>query len=326
MRFSRKSNRLIGQGMFQVKAEAEEIERKLGKKLIHFEIGDVQFNPPKKIKKALIRAIKNNKTHYTDPKGLYELREKIALDFGCSVENVLISPANFSIFIALSLLCNEGDTISIPIPGFPTYFAVAKYLGLKIRKNAKKVRIINYPNNPTGEIKSAGLYKGWTIFDTTYEDLIYDSVKYFYKFNPNKTIFIHSFSKSHAIPALRLGYIIGPKDFIDKAGLFIETTMSCFPEFIQIAGLSIDSSYKFYELKKRRDIMYYELVKKGFKVKRPTGGIYFWVHVGDGDSFYKEALKKGVVVCPGSVFGKKEYIRICFAVDIKDIKQGVRLL
>ena len=44
MKFSERANRLTGQGMFQIKAKAEELERE-GKDLIHFEIGDSYFNP-----------------------------------------------------------------------------------------------------------------------------------------------------------------------------------------------------------------------------------------------------------------------------------------
>jgi len=73
MKLSKRSDRLIGQGMFQIKAQAEELERQ-GKELIHFEIGDSCFNAPKKVKEACINAIKQNKTHYTGSKGLYELR------------------------------------------------------------------------------------------------------------------------------------------------------------------------------------------------------------------------------------------------------------
>ena len=57
MKFSNRAKRLTGQGMFQIKARAEELERQ-GKDLIHFELGDPYFNTPKKIKNACIKAIR----------------------------------------------------------------------------------------------------------------------------------------------------------------------------------------------------------------------------------------------------------------------------
>jgi len=121
--------------------------------------------------------------------------------------------------------------------------------------------------------------------------------------------------------------MIAPKEIIDKVGLLIETTYSCLPEFIQWAGLEAlkIEKYKMKELRKRRDLMY-NILKKHYKLKKPQGGIYCWCKCDDGEKEFQKLLKKGIVVCPGSVFGKKEFIRFCFARPIKEIKKlGERL-
>jgi aspartate aminotransferase len=332
MKLSKNSNKLIGQAMFGIKVKAEALERE-GKDLIHFEIGDNYFDAPKQVKKACIKAIKQNKTHYTDPKGLYQLRETIAEKYDVEIENVVIVPANFGIFAALSVLCNKGDKINYPNPGFPTYKAVANYLGLK--KGKGKVTISCYPNNPDG--KPHIHFEGFTIHDLPYLNMFYDPEnlewsEYLFevpspKLNFKENLFIFSFSKSHAMSGFRLGYILADKEIIDKIGLLIETTYSCLPEFIQIAGLEAlkVKRYKLKELKERRDLMV-KLINENplLKCETPKGGIYCWAKtIGN---YFEHALERGVVVCPGEVFGKKGYVRFCFARSIEEIKEGFRRL
>jgi len=321
IKLSKRSNRLIGQGMFQIKAKAKDPG------LLHFEIGDSCFNAPKKVKQACIKAIKQNHTHYTDPLGLPELRKDIALKHQTQPENVAVVPANFGIFAILSVLCNKGDRINYPIPGFPTYKAVSNYLGLKYSKSAK-VKIINFPNNPTG--KTFCDEEGEIlIIDKAYENLNYNSSSR--SFTYGTKIEIHSFSKTHAMSGFRLGYIIAPKEIIEKIGLLIETTYSCLPEFIQYAGieaLKIDE-YKIKELREKRDLMY-DILKEHYEVEKPEGGIYIWCRLKkstvSGNEEFERLLKKGIVVCPGEVFGDKNYVRFCFAKPIEDIEKLGELL
>ena len=51
------ANRLEGQKMFQILAKAQELESQ-GKKIIHFEIGDPDFDTPANIVDAACRALK----------------------------------------------------------------------------------------------------------------------------------------------------------------------------------------------------------------------------------------------------------------------------
>ena len=306
--------------MFAIKQIAEDQERLMGLKFKHFEIGDSTFDAPISVKKACIKAIKENKTHYVDSKGLYELRKKISDKECVDIEKVLICPANFAIFASLSVLCNKGDTVTIPNPYFPTYKAVAKYLGLKIGKKGK-VTIMNSPNNPTGQYSKHIKAEDWLIEDNVYHELAYDSgIVLSSSCDLGRRIKICSFSKSHAMSGFRLGYMIAPSEVIDKVALLVETTVSCFPEFIQWAGLAaLDSETHMRKLMESRDLMY-EKLKNHYDVKKPQGGIYFWVPVKDDLKEFNKLLEKGIVVCPGRIFGRKNYIRFCFAKSPEEIK------
>tara|TARA_X000000950_G_scaffold171985_1_gene209522 strand:+ start:23435 stop:24610 length:1176 start_codon:yes stop_codon:yes gene_type:complete len=221
MKLSRASDNLIGQKMFQILAKAQELEKK-GKKIIHFEIGDPDFNTPLNIKNAAINSIKNNHTHYTNSMGILELRKaacKVTLKsrgFKPSIEQVLVTPgANFQIFLAISCIINPGDEVIIPDPSFVSYASIVNFLGGKIvniklkeenefRLNpddvAKKITtktkvvIINSPHNPTGSVMNKkeieSIYKLvaknrlYLISDEIYSRMIFNDSKTFF-FSPS---------------------------------------------------------------------------------------------------------------------------------------------
>jgi len=173
------SSRLIGQKMFQILAKAQELE-KLGKSILHFEIGDPDFATNDQIILAAIESLKIGRTHYENSKGALELRLKAAevtersRGFKPDISQLLVTPgANIQIFLALSCIANAGDEIIVPDPGFVSYEAIISYLGLSsvkvpimeknnfsmmasdvaplITKKTKAI-IINSPGNPTGGI------------------------------------------------------------------------------------------------------------------------------------------------------------------------------
>ena len=62
--------------MFKLLDKIKKLESD-GKDIIHFEIGDPDFDTPKNISDATIDALKNGNTHYVSSFGLVEFRQKI---------------------------------------------------------------------------------------------------------------------------------------------------------------------------------------------------------------------------------------------------------
>ena len=97
-----------------------------GERVIHLEIGEPDFPPPPAAVAACVSALQGGETHYTDSRGLAELREAIALDharrFGTAIdpERVIVtngtSPAMLLVF---SLLLEPGDEIILGRPTIP---------------------------------------------------------------------------------------------------------------------------------------------------------------------------------------------------------------
>jgi len=180
--------------------------------VVHFEIGEPDFDTPRNIKEAAKRALDEGYTHYTPSQGIPELREAIAeheRDYkGIPVDpsRVVVSPgAKVMIMFALQVLVDEGDEVIYPDPGYTAYkglimLAGGKPVPLELRAeegfevNAERLEslvtsntkliILNSPGNPTGnisrkheldEIARIALERGlYVISDEVYSRIIYD--------------------------------------------------------------------------------------------------------------------------------------------------------
>nr|AIF20421.1 class I/II aminotransferase (aspB) [uncultured marine thaumarchaeote KM3_89_G03] len=166
-----------------LKAKALEEE---GKKIIHLEVGEPDFKPPKEVKTALEEVYDKGYGKYGPAKGITELRTALAeseeanIEFldddkiRCTEENIMICPgARFAVYLAITTLLNPGDEIIVIEPAWPAYKDCALNAGIKVRtikttletkwepsveqinnainENTKMI-ILNYPNNPTGKV------------------------------------------------------------------------------------------------------------------------------------------------------------------------------
>ena len=178
-KLSELSKRIDGQPMFKLLDKVKKLEHE-GRDIIHFEIGDPDFETPENIVDAGIDAIKNGFTHYTSSFGLKEFRQKIcetterSRGFKPNLNQVLVTPgANIAIFYAISCIVDPGEEVIVPDPGFPTYYSIIKMCNVvpvrvpllesnKFRMNPKDIEnsitektrmiVINSPQNPTGSV------------------------------------------------------------------------------------------------------------------------------------------------------------------------------
>ena len=214
-KYSKISENLTGQKMFQVLAQAKDLEKK-GKNVIHFEIGDPDFNTPQSIKDAACDAIQNNHTHYTISQGLEEFRNQAAINtnlsrgFLPSINQILVTPgANIQIYLAMLAIADPGDEIIITDPCFVSYNSIIDLCNLvpvkvklreendfilspddlekKITKKTKLI-VINSPNNPTGSVipkkimkdiyDIADKYNIFILSDEVYGRMIYNKTDF----------------------------------------------------------------------------------------------------------------------------------------------------
>ncbi len=179
MKLADRMSRLGTETAFEVLAKAKALEAQ-GKEIVHLEIGEPDFDTPKNITEAAIKALRDGWTHYNPSAGLPDVREAIAQDIarsrGIKVNRdmVVVTPgAKPIMFFVILALVNEGDEVIYPNPGFPIYESVIEFVGAKavpiqlreendfrldtgeLKKlvtDKTKLIIINSPQNPTGGI------------------------------------------------------------------------------------------------------------------------------------------------------------------------------
>ncbi len=164
---------------FEVLAKARALEKQ-GKNIVHLEIGEPDFDTPKNIKDAAMKALSDGYTHYGPSAGLPEFREVIAeyvsktRGIKAEADEVVVTPgAKPIMFFSIFALVNAGEEVLYPNPGFPIYESLINFVNAKpvpiplldendfrlnpeyvkehITKKTKMI-ILNYPENPTGGI------------------------------------------------------------------------------------------------------------------------------------------------------------------------------
>ena len=110
---------------FEVLAKARALEAQ-GREIIHLEIGEPDFDTPKHIVDAGVRALQEGYTHYGPTPGLPELREAVARNSrevrGIDTDpgQVVVTPgAKPIMFYVILALAEPGAEVIYPNPGFP---------------------------------------------------------------------------------------------------------------------------------------------------------------------------------------------------------------
>src|SRR5437762_8153358 len=96
-RLAARIGRLGTESAFEVLARARALEAQ-GRKVVHLEIGEPDFDTPRFIRKAAAEALEEGFTHYGPSAGLPEFRMRIAerwkteRGIPCDAENVVVTP------------------------------------------------------------------------------------------------------------------------------------------------------------------------------------------------------------------------------------------
>ena len=195
---------------FEVLAKARALEAQ-GREIIHLEIGEPDFDTPKHIVDAGVRALQEGYTHYGPTPGLPELREAVARNSrevrGIDTDpgQVVVTPgAKPIMFYVILALAEPGAEVIYPNPGFPIYESMIRFSGAtpvpmqlleekdyhpdldelagKITDRTRLI-IVNSPENPCGSALSreeletiANLARGRNLYvmaDEIYKDILY---------------------------------------------------------------------------------------------------------------------------------------------------------
>ena len=186
--------------------------RAQGIDVISFGAGEPDFDTPRRIKDAAVRAMESGQTKYTEVGGIPELRaavcQKFKRDNGLEYapDEVTVScGAKHTLFNIVMALVNPGDEVLIPSPywvsypeqvrllgGVPVPVITPESTGFDLDPDAlrrgvtprTKMIVLDSPGNPTGAVfspealaevaKLAVERDLWVISDECYESLTYE--------------------------------------------------------------------------------------------------------------------------------------------------------
>lgn len=212
MELSRKAQAIEPSLTLAITAKAKEMKEK-GIDVISFSAGEPDFNTPKNIINAAIKAMEDGNTKYTSVNGILQLREAICKKFKddngleYNLSQIVVSTgAKQSLANTFLAILNPGDEVIVSTPYWVSYPELIKLADGKpvfvegdeksnykfTKENLEKAVtaktkaiVLNTPNNPTGTIYNkeeleviadfAKKYNIIIISDEMYEKLIYDN-------------------------------------------------------------------------------------------------------------------------------------------------------
>jgi aspartate/methionine/tyrosine aminotransferase len=278
MRLAQRMSRLGTESAFEVLSKALALEAG-GRSVVHLEIGEPDFASPEHVVEAAEQALADGHTHYVPSPGIPPLREAVAShlhDTGrvrAAPEQVVVTPgAKPVMFFSMLALCEPGDEVIYPDPGFPMYASIAAFTGatpvpLPLREEndfrvdvdelarlvtpRTKLLILNSPHNPCGSVLTRADVEGIAriaidndvvvLSDEVYSSLAYDAdcpSVLDVEGMPERTILLDGWSKTFAMTGWRLGYGVFPPELVEPVTRLVVNSVSCVPAFCQYAAIA----------------------------------------------------------------------------------------
>ncbi|HMD29719.1 MAG TPA: aminotransferase class I/II-fold pyridoxal phosphate-dependent enzyme [Steroidobacteraceae bacterium] len=377
MKFSSVVERIAGEGAeaWTIHYKAREAQER-GEDVIVLSIGDPDLPAPAPVLKRAVDALSAGDLRYTPAAGRHAVRAAIAaahlLRTGqpVSADNVIfLSGTQNALFAAAMCIAGPGDEVLAMEPLYPSYPATIQASGallvrvpapasrgfrpdLKLLEAAitPRTRALFFatPNNPSGVILSeheliaigelARRHSLWLVADEVYAGLAPGGrVPGLAARLPEQVITVSSISKSHSLPGLRAGWLVGPKMLVKHAESLAMCMLFGLPGFIQEATITAlevadQAESRIRDLCTARRDMLLEGLKdlRGIRCCVPDAGMFTLMDVRDtGLSGYDFmcALYKAerLSVIDGGAFGAETrgFVRLCFAADEATLSQAV---
>ena len=294
-------SRLGTESAFAILAQAQALEA-AGREVVHLEIGEPDFATPPHIVEAAVEGLGAGLTHYVPAPGILPLREAIAAFLArhgrleTSPDQVVVTPgAKPIMFYTILALCEEGDEIIYPDPGFPMYESIAAFSGarpvpLPLREqndfrldpeelerlvtDRTKLLIVNSPHNPCGSALTREDTEAIADIAVRHDlivlsDEVYWAIRYDGEHTSvldvdgmaERTILLDGWSKTFAMTGWRLGFGVFPQSLVEPVTRLVVNSVSCTSAFSQHAAVAaLDGPFEpveemVREFRTRRDVL-----------------------------------------------------------------------
>jgi aspartate aminotransferase len=278
VKLARRMDRLGTESAFEVLAKAKELERQ-GRKIIHLEIGEPDFPTPAHIAAAAQEALAAGHTHYVPAPGIPELRSAVA-EFlertgrmRTTPDRVVVTPgAKPIMFFTIMALCEEGDEVLCPDPGFPMYASIAAFSGARpvpvplreangftidpdelasLITDRSRLLILNSPHNPCGSASTPEQLEAIAALAVRH-DLVVLSDEVYWALRTGgrhhsvldidgmaeRTVLLDGWSKTFAMTGWRLGFGVFPPELVEPVTRLVINSVSCTSAFSQLAAIA----------------------------------------------------------------------------------------
>ncbi len=320
-------------------------------------------------KEPLLEQIRSLRLSYGDIPGSDRLRDLVAgLYARQSRDNVLIMNGGAAAnFLSLYTLVEAGDEVVSVWPTYQQLTSIPESFGATVKLLplepegaflpdverlkalvSEKTRLIciNNPNNPTGALMERPLLEAvvdvarsvgaWIHCDEVYRGLVHEpgldipSVADLYE----KGISTGSLSKTYSLAGLRLGWIVGPADFIARCFSRRDyTTISCGRIDDLLGSVALEAREALLE----RNL---SIVRRSAAVLRewvdgearldwvpPKAGTTAFIRYDydlPSETFCRRLFEgDGTFIVPGSAFDRDRWFRIGYAFDPVMLRQGL---
>ena len=297
------------------------------------------LGPSPLAKEAMRQAIED--AHIYPDGGAYALRSAIAGHHGVDLQNVIVGNGSNEI---IELLChsflNPGTSLIAAEHAFVVYKLMATLFGAKyievpdpgfvhdldamaaaITPETRLVFIAN-PNNPTGTMVGDAEIGRFMAKVPDHVIVVFDEAYYEFLDTPPDTLrylregrnvcILRTFSKIHGLAALRVGYGLAPAGL---AGILQKArqpfNVNAVAQAGALAALADEDHIARTVQTNREGLRFYEKAFTGRGVEFvPSHANFVLVRVGDGDRFFADMLRKGVIVRAMRGYKLPEWIRI----------------
>jgi len=300
-------------------------------------------------------------------------RRDKGIEFDPEREILITNGAQEGLFLSMLALVNPGDRVLVQDPRYSSYDQAIAASGGEIvaiptgrnydfaldpadlaglTSSARLLVLVN-PNNPTGALiqpdrvrdiaRIARATELSVISDEIYENLVFDGNELLSVVEcegmRERTVTLSGFSKTYAMTGFRMGYLIGPADFIDAVARIKRAVSGPCPLFSQLAAraalnqppeLTRDLA-RLYE--GRRNIMMRGLDHLGIRYGHPGGAFYIWADISGcglpAEEFCRRLLVEArVLMFPGSSFGERwgGFVRISLLQPEQRLEEAIARL
>jgi aspartate/methionine/tyrosine aminotransferase len=278
VRLADRMGRLGTESAFEVLVRARALEL-TGAKVIHLEIGEPDFDTPPHIVAAAADALAKGHTHYVPAPGIPELRAAVAAflertgRLRTSPDRVVVTPgAKPIMFFTILALCQEGDEVLYPDPGFPMYESIAAFAGARpvpvplreehgfrmdpdelasLVTDRTRLVILNSPHNPCGSMLTRDDVEAIARVALQHDlvvlsDEVYTAIRYGgdcpsvlqVEGMAERTVLLDGWSKSFAMTGWRLGFGVFPPALVEPVTRLVVNSVSCTSAFSQHAAIA----------------------------------------------------------------------------------------